>query len=89
MVKLAPLSLQRRESGSTALYLPLAVRCRRRSRHPHVSVGKWEVRTLMTRFNSGDPNAAGVDPGSLPPSKDQIAFVVNPVTGPQLLVDLA
>ena len=43
----------------------------------------------MTRFNSGDPNAAGVDPGSLPPSKDQIAFVVNPVTGPQLLVDLA
>ena len=42
----------------------------------------------MTRFNSGDSqNAAGVDPGSLPPSKVQIAFVVNPITGWQLLVD--
>ncbi|OLQ11656.1 Gigaxonin [Symbiodinium microadriaticum] len=40
---------------------------------------KFAVAKML--FNSGDPNAAGVDPGSLPPSKDQIAFVVNPVTG--------
>ena len=44
---------------------------------------------LCARFNSGDPeNAMGVDPGSLPPSKVQIAFVVNPITGPWILVGL-
>ncbi|CAE7280859.1 Gan [Symbiodinium natans] len=41
---------------------------------------KFAVAKML--FNSGDPeNAMGVDPGSLPPSKVQIAFVVNPITG--------
>ncbi|CAE7567277.1 Klhl18 [Symbiodinium sp. CCMP2592] len=41
---------------------------------------KFAVAKML--FNSGDPqNATGVDPGSLPPSKVQIAFVVNPITG--------